>query len=86
MQEDLKEINTSCSGEITKLDECISQKISDTQKDLNNLLEVVQMNSIAGETIKSKILSESLKCSATVSSEMFQIANEFQGFFKNCIA
>ncbi|XP_043466023.1 uncharacterized protein LOC122500922 isoform X2 [Leptopilina heterotoma] len=86
MQEDMKEISTSCSSKITKLDECISQKISDAQKDLNNLLEAVQIDSIAGETIKSKILSESLKCSAKVSSEMFQIANEFQGFFKNCIA
>ncbi|XP_043465805.1 uncharacterized protein LOC122500782 [Leptopilina heterotoma] len=86
VQEDLKEINTSCSSKIAKLDECISQKINYAQKDLNNLLEAVQMDSIAGEIIKSKISSESLKCSTKISSEMFQIANEFQGFFKNCIA
>lgn len=85
MEQDLKEVTKSCSSDIEKLEKCISEKISETQKKLTNLLEDVRMNNIAGETIKSKILSESLKCSAIVSNDMLKLANEFQGLFKNCI-
>lgn len=87
MAEDVKEFKTSCSIKTEKPEEeCISQKISKTKKKLNILLDEAKMLNIAGETLKPKILSESLKCSVKVSTEMFEIANEFQTLFKNCIA